>query len=82
MITMTYAQNQAWRKLINRRQIPLCLSEGYILENTANMDKFGSWRFNIVRVCAGMNIKIDVALESQGQQPRLFVLDIQGDEIR
>jgi len=82
MITMTYAQNQTWRELVNRRQIQLCLSKGYILENTANMDRFGNWRFHIVRVCAGMNIKIEVALESQGRQPRLFVLDIQGDEIR
>jgi len=82
MITMTYSQNQIWRELVNRRQIQLCLSEGYVLEHTADMDRFENWRFHIVRVCAGMNIKIEVALESQGRRPRLFVLDIQGDEIR
>ena len=39
MITMTYSQNQIWRELVNRRQIQLCLSEGYVLEHTADMDQ-------------------------------------------
>jgi len=81
-ITIAYSQNLNWRKLVNRRQIQFCLHEGYVLEETATLDEFGNWRFHIARVCAGLNIKIEVALESQGRQPRLYVLEIQGDEIR
>lgn len=81
-ITVTYAHNQNWRGRVNRRQIQFCLREGYVLEETASLDEFGNWRFHIARVCAGLNIEIEVALESQGPKPRLFVLKIQGDEIR
>ena len=79
---MAYEQNQNWRERVNRRQIQFCLREGYVLEETATLDEFGNWRFHIARVCAGLNIEIEVALESQGPKPRLFVLKIQGDEIR
>jgi len=81
-ITVTYAHSQNWRERVNRRQIQFCLREGYVLEETATLDKFGNWRFHMARVCAGLNIEIEVALESQGPKPRLFVLRIQGDEIR
>jgi hypothetical protein len=81
-ITVPYTHNQNWRELVNRRQIQFCLREGYVLEETATLDEFGNWRFHIARVCADLNIEIEVALESKGPQPRLFVLEIQGDEIR
>jgi len=81
-ITVTYEHNQNWRERVNRRQIQFCLREGYVLEETATLDEFGNWRFHIARVCAGLNIEIEVALESQGLKPRLFILEIQGDEIR
>ncbi len=63
-------------------EIQFCLREGYVLEEIATLDEFGNWRFHIARVCAGLNIEIEVALEPQGPHPRLFVLEIQGDEIR
>ncbi len=67
---------------MNRRQIQFCLREGYVLEEFATLDEFGNWRFHMARVCSGLSIEIEVALESQGSSPRLFVLKIRGDEIK
>lgn len=81
-IAMPYDQPQQWRELVNRRQIALCIRDGYILENHARLDPYGNWRFQIARVCGGLHIVIDVALESEVLLPKLFVVGIRGDEIQ
>jgi hypothetical protein len=81
-IIVPYVNNQGWRRLVNRRQVQFCLREGYVLEEFATLDEFGNWRFHMARVCSGLNIEIEVALESQGSFPGLFVLNIQGDEVK
>lgn len=80
-ILIDYKVSESWRGLVNRRQIGLCLKEGYVLENKADKDEHGYWRFKIARVCAGMNVVIDVALEAEGSRPHLRVLAIDGDRI-
>jgi hypothetical protein len=80
-IAVPYKSGQDWRKLVNRRQIELCLRDGYILDARATQDAHGNWAFRIARVCAGLDVVIDVVLESREQLPRLFVISIQGDQI-
>lgn len=80
-ITMPYGKKEAWRRAVNQRQVDLCLREGYVLDEHARLDEHGHWRFRIARVCAGLDIEIDVALEREGASPRLFVVGIRGDRI-
>jgi hypothetical protein len=68
-----------WNYLVNRRTVLLCLSEGYVLDDHATRDKEGNWRFRIARVCAGVNVTIECALEANRVQPRLYVLTINGE---
>lgn len=77
-----YSEKQDWRKAVNNRQIQLCLAEGYVLEEHATLDEHGHWIFHIARVCAGLNIVLHVALESNLRKPRLFVLGIDGEHIK
>jgi hypothetical protein len=67
-----------WHYLVNRKQVALCLREGYVLDEHATRDKHGNWQFRIVRVCAGIHVTLGVALESQGDRPKLYVLTING----
>lgn len=81
VVTVQYRDDQEWRNLVNRRQIELCLKEGYVLEKKIGQDEHGNWRFRIARVCAGQNVVLDVAIESEGALPNLYVLGITGDSI-
>lgn len=70
-----------YKWLVNMRQIDLCLKEGWILDDHAKLDEKGNWRFDIGRVCAGVDVVITVAVERTASDPRLFVLAIRGDVI-
>ena len=50
-INIPYSPAAGWRQLVNRRQVELCLLEGYILQDHAKLDEHGNWRFQIARVC-------------------------------
>lgn len=78
--TVKYEDKEAWRTAVNRRQIGLCLREGYVLDDRATLDEHGYWRFQIAQVCSGLHVKLDVALE-RTPEPRLFVVHITGDVI-
>ena len=80
-VIVPYTPAQPWRQLVNRRQVALCLLEGYVLEEHTSLDEHGNWRFHIGRVCAGLNVVIEVALENTPALPRLFVIGIEGDQI-
>lgn len=80
-INVSYATNQNWRALVNRRQVERCLLDGYVLQERAQLDEYDNWRFSIGRVCAGVNVVIEVALERKVAIPKLFVIGIKGDEI-
>ena len=80
-IVRSYAHTQEWRKLVNRRQVALCLEEGWILQDRINADQHGWWRFSVARVCAGLDVVIEVAMEDGVPNPRLVVVGISGDEI-
>jgi hypothetical protein len=80
-INVQYEPTQAWRMLVNRRQVELCLLEGYILDDRATLDAYDNWRFKIARVCGGLNVVIEVALQRTQVMPRLFVIAIKGDQI-
>jgi len=80
-INIKYEPTQTWRRLVNRRQVELCLLEGYILDERAALDEYGNWRFEIARVCAGLHVVIDVALQRAPVLPKLFVVGIKGDQI-
>lgn len=80
-VHIQYPPNGEWRRVVNRRQIELCLKEGYILQKHARLDEHGNWRFSIGRVCGGLNVEIGVALE-RTELPRLFVISIKGDHIK
>jgi hypothetical protein len=67
-----------WNWLVNRRQVQLCLKEGYVLDERAARDEHGFWRFRITGVFAGLHVTLDVALESQGALPKLYVVTING----
>lgn len=69
-----------WNWLVNRRTVSLCLKDGYVLDEHATRDEHGNWRFQIARVCAGLNVTITVALESKGALPKLYVLTINGED--
>jgi hypothetical protein len=57
------------------------LLDGYVREEKAWLDEHDNWRFSIGRVCGGISVVIHVALQRSAPMPRLFVIDIQGDEI-
>lgn len=81
-INVPYDQEQDWRRIVNRRQVELCLREGYILNDVARADEHGNYRFQIARVCAGLDVVIDVALQfSPPLLPKIFVVGIKGDHI-
>ena len=81
-ILIDYKAGSQWRETVNRRQIEMCLCSGYILEDRATVDEHGNFRFRIARVCGGLHVVLNVALESQGILPKLFVLAIDGDKIQ
>ncbi len=80
-VTIRYGATQQWRALVNRRQVERCLLDGYIREEKAWLDEHDNWRFTIGRVCGGIGVVIEVALERSPALPKLFVVDIKGDEI-
>lgn len=67
-----------WNYLVNRRQVALCLREGYVLDEYATKDEHGYWRFRIVRVCAGLHVTLEVALEPDTELPKLYVVTLNG----
>ena len=78
---LPYGQNHDWRRQVNRGQIELCLHDGYVLDERAAVDQHGNWAFKIARVCAGLDVVIDVVLEPHFPGARLFVVGISGDQI-
>jgi hypothetical protein len=80
-INVKYEPTHEWRRLVNRRQVEACLEEGYVLDETVHLDEFGNWRFRIGRVCAGLDVTIEVAVENGPPLPRLYVVAIKGDQI-
>jgi hypothetical protein len=80
-IVIGYDANADWRKLVNSRQVLLCLEEGYVLDERARLDEHGNWEFEIARVCAGLNVVITCVLENGPSIPHLFVRKIKGDQI-
>lgn len=80
-IVIPYKDPDLWRGFVNRRHIERILREGYVLQEHAELDDKGNWTCQIARVCAGMNVVIDVAFESEGRRPSLFVLKINGSRI-
>jgi hypothetical protein len=80
-VTIEYPPGQHWRRTVNRRQVDLCLREGYVLDEHARLDEHDNWRLRVARVCAGLDVVIDVALERKSKAPRLYVVAIQGDHI-
>jgi hypothetical protein len=80
-INIKYEPSQEWRRLVNRRQVELCLLEGYVLDDRASLDPHDNWRFSIARVCAGLHVVIEVALQRAPAMPKLFVVGIKGDQI-
>ena len=80
-IVNRYEPTQDWRKVVNSRQVLLCLEEGYVLDERASLDSHDNWEFQIARVCAGLNVIITCVLERAPPIPRLFVREIKGDQI-
>lgn len=80
-INIPYKPTEEWRRLVNRRQVELCLQEGYVLDERATLDEHDNWRFKMARVCGGLSVVIDVALERAPVVPKLFVVAIKGDQI-
>ena len=80
-INVQYRPTEEWRRLVNRRQIESCLLEGYVLDDKAELDDNDNWRFQIARVCGGLNVVVDVALQRSAALPRLYVIAIKGDQI-
>ncbi len=80
-INVPYKDTQRWRGLVNRRQVEWCLLDGYVREDKVALDEHGNWVFSIGRVCAGLDVVIEVTLEDGPALPRLFVTSIKGDEI-
>jgi len=80
-VIIPYGEDQNWQQSVNRRQIELCLREGYVVEKRVTADKHGYWRFNLVRVCSGMHVQIEVALEPDGPERKLIVIGVKGDRI-
>jgi hypothetical protein len=70
------------RSIVNRRQVELCLREGYILDERASTDRHGNWKFEMARVCAGLDVTIDVVVESAPALPCLYVIAIRGEQIQ
>ena len=65
----------------NSRQIDSVLRDGQILDETVEFDGERYYRFDMLRVCAGASIEIEVALEANATLPRLFVIRAKGVEI-
>jgi len=80
-ILLEYSERQEWFQIVNRRQIELCLKEGYILEDKSTVNDHGHHEFSIVRVCAGLNVKIKVAIDTDSVEPKAYVIGIDGDRI-
>lgn len=70
-----------WKWLVTNGQVRQCLTDGYILDDRAKLDKYGNWTFRIGRVCAGMNVVITVAIERETEAPNLYVTEITGNTI-
>jgi hypothetical protein len=73
--------DQGGRSMVNRRQVELCLKEGYVCDERASIDRHGNWQFEMARVCAGLDVRIDVVVESAPSVPKLFVIAVRGDQI-
>jgi hypothetical protein len=80
-ITVQYKDTQKWRGLVNRRQVEWCLQDGYVLEDKIPLHESGYWVFTLGRVCAGLDVVVEVAVENGPPLPKLFVTRITGDEI-
>jgi hypothetical protein len=80
-VAISYEKWQLWRHIVNRRQIELCLLEGWILQDKVTPDENGYWCFQVTRVCSGFNVVIEVALEPDRANRKLIVTGISGDRI-
>ena len=80
-VVVPYEETDDWRKKVNRRQIGLCLREGYVLEDRVSADENGYWRFHVARVCSGLDVTIEIALEPDGPNRKAIIIGISGDRI-
>jgi hypothetical protein len=80
-INVTFEDTAEWRRLVNRRQVERCLQDGEVLEERATLDEYGYWRFRMSRVCGGLSVVIEVAIEHGPAIPKLFVIGVKGDQI-
>jgi hypothetical protein len=80
-VVTQYDAKADWRRVVNLRQVLLCLEEGYVLEERARLDVHKNWEFQIARVCAGLDVVITCVLEREPAIPRLFVRKIEGVQI-
>lgn len=78
-ITMMHSAD-SFPPAVLSRQIDRVLRDGQILEETVEYDGKGYYQFRMLRVCAGMSVEIDVALEAMKTIPHLFVTRVRGDD--
>lgn len=63
------------------RQIERVVSDGQILEEIVEFDGKEFYQFRMLRVCAGVSVEIEVALEAKTTLPHLFVNIARGEQI-
>jgi hypothetical protein len=78
-INMPLGAGTGWRQLVNRRHISLCLREGLVQDEFATLDEHDCWRFEMERMCGGLYVRLEVALERSPAIPKLFVIGITGE---
>jgi hypothetical protein len=80
-INVAAADLHATRHLVNKRQVERCLLDGYVIEEYATLDEHDNWRCSVGRVCGGVHVNIEVAVERSPALPKLFVIAIKGEQI-
>jgi hypothetical protein len=77
LITQGTRQGQNSRQVF-LREVENVLKDGQMIDDVAEADEHNCYRFEMVRVCAGVSVTIDVALEGDSTLPNLFVLRATG----
>jgi hypothetical protein len=61
------------------RHIEAVLQGGWIEDEHAEVDEHGNYRFRMVRLVAGLSVRIEVAMQAAAALPRLFVIGATGE---
>ena len=80
-MTMMSSEAERGNAWVNARQIEFALRDGQILDEKVEFDGGKYYRFQMLRVCAGGSVVIEVALEALATLPCLFVTKAKGDQI-